>query len=443
MKKGLFVYTTFALFTCLNIVHAQEDEAKFLNAIWQEAAVPEYALPGVLTSFDGQPITSVAEWESLRRPEIMQAFAENLYGKVPEAAAPIRQQFDVVEEDSIFLEGLCTRRVVRITVENEYGKVELPMLLFIPNSTNGPSPAIYWLSLTDIERNRFDMEGPQRFGETKNKAPLKQLMIRGIALISIDAAAFGDRAQSQARALSGGIIPLHTPGKSPQKDEWGLISIWAYAMRCGMNYIETDSDIHAEQVAAMGSSIGGKVALWAAAQDERIGMVLSSTSGHGGDALWRRQYGETLANMSEWLPRWLCRNASRYAKNVNQLPVDQHMLLAAIAPRPLYVSTAVHDRWADPKGQWLSIWHASPVYRLYQAALPFHSEVQPSINQPFVESAVGYHLRSGFHGLQLYDWERFMEFIEYHFMEISPRSVQEVYYPDGQLINHYPNRNPK
>lgn len=440
MKKRSLIYAVCAFFACLNAVHAQDDEAKFLEAIWQEAAVPEYVLPDVLTTFEGQAITSVAEWESLRRPEIMRVFAEQVYGKIPRAAAPIRQRFDVIEEDTTFLEGLCTRKVVRIRVENEYGKVEMPMLLFIPNSTKAPFPAIYWLNLDDIERNRFEMEGPQRFGETKNKAPLKQLMMRGIALISIDAAAFGDRAQSQALALSGNIIPLHTPGKSPAKNEWGLISMWAYAMRCGMDYIETDPDIHAEQVAAMGSSIGGKVALWAAAQDQRIGMVLSSTSGHGGDALWRRQYGETLANMSKWLPRWLCRNASRYAKDVNQLPVDQHMLLAAIAPRPLYVSTAVHDRWADPKGQWRATWQASPVYQLYGADIPFISDAQPPINQPFVESAIGYHLRSGFHGLKLYDWERFMEFIEYHFLKIPIRTVQEIYYPDGQLRDHYPNQ---
>jgi hypothetical protein len=169
-------------------------------------------------------------------------------------------------------------------------------------------------------------------------------------------------------------------------------------------------------------------------------MVLSATSGHGGDALWKRAFGESLDNMLTWLPRWLCRNAAAYEGNIKSLPVDQHMLLACIAPRPLYVATAQYDLWADPQGQWLGAFHAAPVYRLYGKEVAFQSRHRPSINEPVVKSSIGFHVRSGFHGLSLYDWERFMEFIEYHFMEIPIRTVHEIYHPNGELIDHYPNK---
>lgn len=191
--------------------------------------------------------------------------------------------------------------------------------------------------------------------------------------------------------------------------------------------MEEDPDVHEDQVATLGCSIGGKVALWAAATDTRFGMALLATAGHGGDAIWRREFGETLDNMCKFLPTWICRNANKYAQNVNEMPVDQHSLLATIAPRPLYVATAHHDLWADQKGQWIGAYNAVPAYELYQRKVKFPSSRQPEINQLITESAIGYHVRSGVHGFELIDWEQYMKFIEFHFMGIKPRSVSEVY----------------
>jgi hypothetical protein len=186
-----------------------------------------------------------------------------------------------------------------------------------------------------------------------------------------------------------------------------------------MDYVATDIDIHPERVAVLGCSVNGKVALWAAANDKRIGMVLSATTGHGGDAIWRRQFGETLENMCTHLPSWICRNACKYAHDVNSIPVDQHTLLATIAPRPLYIGTAELDLWADQKGQWIAAYHAAPAYLLYGKEVAFTSAEQPPLNSPIIESAIGYYVRSGYHGLTYYDWERYIEFIEYHFMNTS------------------------
>ena len=121
------------------------------------------------------------------------------------------------------------------------------------------------------------------------------------------------------------------------------------------------------------------------------------------------------------------------------MPVDQHTLLATLAPRSLYVSNAHHDLWADQKGQWIGTYNAKPAFDLYGKKVAFASEEQPALDQPILESSIGYHVRSGFHGLTLYDWEQYMKFIEFHFIKIPIRSTHDIYYPDGKLVDHYPN----
>ncbi|MDX1286113.1 MAG: hypothetical protein R3182_13920, partial [Draconibacterium sp.] len=229
--------------------------------------------------------------------------------------------------------------------------------------------------------------------------------------------------------VSGGITNLFftEDQEFTNKNEWGMIAIWAYALRAGMDYLQTDKDVNPKQIAPLGCSISGKVALWAAVTDQRFGGVLLSTAGHGGDAIWRREYGETLQNMVNYLPTWICRNAKKYAGNVHEMPVDQHSLLACMAPRPLYVATAQHDLWADQLGQWIGTYYASPAYELYGKSPAFKSEKQPPINQPIIESSIGFHVRSGVHSLELYDWEKFMQFVEHHFIKIKTRTVEEAY----------------
>lgn len=434
-----------ALGVCLLVTTnalAQLHEGKYAGAIYKESDVPEYELPDVLESFNGDIIETVDQWEKKRRPEIIEFFSENMYGKVPTPSDAIIESFELISEDTACLEGLCTRKEIRITLENKFGKVSMPLVLFVPNNSSKPVPAFYLFNGDDITKGRLELDGPQGFGRTKNGIPLKQLMLRKIGVVTIDGRAIGPDLGDPKGRVSGGIVDLFfKPGqKFTKENEWGMIAVWAYAMRIGMNYIETDEAINAEQVAVLGCSISGKVALWAAATDQRFGMTILATAGHGGDAIWRRQFGETLDNMCAYLPTWVCRNAKKYAKNINSLPVDQHTLLATLAPRPLYVSNAQHDLWADQKGQWIGTYNAAPGYKLYGEQVAFSSSEQPSLDCPIIKSAIGYHVRSGFHGLTLYDWERYMEFIEYHFMKIPIRNVHEIYYPDGKLVDHYPNK---
>ena len=181
-----------------------------------------------------------------------------------------------------------------------------------------------------------------------------------------------------------------------------------------MDYLESDADIDHTRIAIMGHSKMGKATLWTAAQDDRFALAISAQSGCAGAALWRRKSGETLKKMVTRFPYWLCRNAWKFVEQEDDLPIDQHMLLACIAPRPVYVHSSTEDTWADPRGEYLSAYHASEVYE-FLGKKGLTSPDLPEIRKPILTSDVGFHIREGGHSIDPYDWEQFMKFADHHF----------------------------
>ena len=386
-------YLPFLLFAFTSIeCFADRQLKEYDNDInYDEAKIPYYDLPPLLLSAEGKKITTPKQWRNIRRPQIMASFSNLIYGRVPEAQFPIETKAAVVDENRHFLDGKATHRIVLITFSNENGSVSITAHLVVPNRVTKPCPA---------------------FMKLGTGGPVEEWIDRGFATVGIDQDKFvGHNEIGFERSIHRLFF---RKGQSfPKAREWGVLSAIAWGHSRVLDYLEKDSDIDASRVAIMGHSKTGKAALWTAAQDERFALAISAQSGCAGAALWRRRSGETLQKMVTRFPYWLCRNAWKFVNQEDDLPVDQHMLLALIAPRPVYVASGIEDTWADPRGEHASAVHAGEVYRLLgKRGLP--TDKLPPLGKAILDTDIGYHVREGAHSVEDYDWQMFMEFCVRH-----------------------------
>ena len=406
---GFCVFLT--VFTLLCPADAREPKEFDKNVNYDEARLPAYDLPPLLVDSNGETIETADEWMNVRRPQIMALFGNLIYGVVPKPESPIRVTHEVVASDDDFLDGKGTRKDVRIRFANHKGEAEMLILMFVPNGVEGLVPAVMKHSFNSTHGSDFDAH-PDRPGRFRNGWPIGEFFERGFGFVAVYQQ---DLVDHNEVSFLDDIHPLfYREGQSfPKASEWGVLSAVAWGGSRALDYLEADEDIDASRVAIMGHSKMGKAALWTAAQDQRFALAISAQSGCAGAALWRRKSGETLEKMVTRFPYWLSRNAWKFVNNEDDLPVDQHMLLACIAPRPVYVHSSVDDTWADPRGEYLSAYHASEVYRLL-GERGLDSEDSPPVGRPVLDRAVGYHIREGGHSIEDYDWEQFLLFAERH-----------------------------
>ena len=396
---------------------------------YDEAKVPLYTLPDPLVLADGSKVLDAQAWVEKRRPEILSLFEEQVYGKAP--ACP-GISFKVLESSDNALDGLARRKQVRVYLLGDKSGPFMDVLIYLPKLAKS-APLFVGLNFYG---NQTIIDDPavlitkswvrdnKKFGVEKNRAnensrgvragrwPVRHILESGFGLATIY---YGDIDPDDDGRFDNGIHPyFYKAGqKQPAPDEWGSIAAWAWGLSRAMDYFEQDAAIANDEVVVMGHSRLGKTSLWAGATDQRFAIVISNCSGCGGAALSRRAFGETVGRINRVFPHWFCDNFNKYNENENALPVDQHELIALMAPRPIYVASAEQDRWADPHGEFLSAKLAGPVFRLFGLqGLP--AEEMPEVNKPVVGD-IGYHIRTGVHDVMLFDWDQYIKFAKKHF----------------------------
>lgn len=394
-------------------------------------------LPDPLTANDGRRVTSADLWRTLRRPELLKLAEQQMYGCAPER--PKNMQFEVQEQASNVLGGKATRKQVAIYFNGDPQGPKTELLVYIPNDRKGPVPAFLainfwgnqtvnadpairlagsweesgkypWADLSVMKEHRATEASR---GINASQWPIEKIVERGYALVTFYRGdIFADSLlgnEYPGDPLKTGLLAVY-PELQSRDDNFSGIGAWAWALSRALDYLETDRAINAQKVAVFGWSRLGKAAIWAGAQDERFAMVISNESGKGGAALSKHLAGETVEHLNQTYPFWFCKNFQRYSKNELALPFDQHEILALIAPRPLYVASAIEDSGSDPAGEFLSAKAASSVWSLL-GATGLTAQQMPTVNQP-AQGCVSYHVRSGGHDVTEFDWEQYLDFAD-------------------------------
>lgn len=389
-----------------------------------EAQAGEYTLPDPLTNLAGDKVESAAQWPP-RRAEILELFEQNQFGVIPQET--IATRVEVVERDGAGLDGLSRRTQVRIHFPGHSNAPVVRVLLNVPADATAPVPTLLYLSFSPsillVDEPGID-EGMVWSPALRARVPDRDAPRVG----NFDPMPFIEAGFGVAMVYYGDIEPDFSDGRrygvrtlfgavdgKRRGDEWGAIGAWSWGLSRVMDYLETEPAVDSARVALSGASRLGKSTLWAAANDGRFAMAIPLIAGEGGDALSRRNYGETVADLTN--PRrydyWFAPNYAKYAFAVEQLPVDAHMLLSLIAPRPLLQIVGGTDTWSDPRGQWLAAVAAAPVYGLFGLS-GIEGDDLPPIDEPLLGD-MGFMVHDGGHAVLPVDYEAMTRFMAMHF----------------------------
>lgn len=376
---------------------------------YRESDVPKYDLPDPLLCADGTRVTTPEQWEQKRRPETLELFRKHVYGHSP---APGDVSFQILETDPTALECAATRKRVRITSTQQGKSFSFEASVLTPNAAKGKVPAFLLIN------NRPVASADPTRKEKNGFWPAEEIIGRGYATAvfrTVDVDPDKDGAAERAKGVRG-VWPMD----DKDGDAWATIGAWAWGASRVLDYLQTDPAIDGAKVAVVGHSRGGKTALWAAAQDTRFALAGSNCSGRGGASLARRRMGETVTRINTAFPYWFATNFKKYNDREDDCPVDQHQLIACIAPRPVYVVDAETDFWADPRGEFTALTKAAPVYALYDLPGPTSVNEMPPVGKPLIRNHQAYHLHEGIHNLTPSDWKGYMDFTDQLWKRATP-----------------------
>lgn len=392
---------------------------------YDESKVPSYTLPDPLILQNGKKVDSAEKWIKERRPEILELFETEQFGKVPDRN---NISFDVFESGTLVFDKKAIRKQVTIYFTEDTSNYKADLLIYLPAKRNGPVPLFLQISFSPnslavkdpgirqgMMWNREGKRVPTSEGRSFGSLNVEKFITEGIAVATIY---YGDIEPDFADGLKYGIIGHYLKDRehSPAPNEWGAISAWSWGLSGVMDYLETDKQVDAKKVALFGVSRLGKTVLWTGARDERFGMVIASCSGEGGAAISRRQYGETIKHMiapTRYFYQF-CGNRTKYGDDPATCPVDAHMLVSLLAPRPLLLQTGDSDNWSDPKGEFVAAVAAEPVYNLL-GKKGLQTTVWPSPGTPILND-LGYYMHAGGHGAMPADFDIFLNFMKMHFI---------------------------
>jgi dienelactone hydrolase len=361
------------------------------------------ALPDPLVTGDGKRVTTAAEWPA-RRAELVELFAHHVYGRAP-VGRPDGMTITVTEAASGVMGGTADRRQLRLGWKGPGGEGGMNVVLFVP--TKREKPVGCFLLICNRPAENID---PTR--EKKSPFwPAEQVIARGYAIAAFDNAEIDPDKHDDFKNGVHGVFD--EPGKTRAADAWATIAAWAWGASRAIDALVEQPGIDAKRIAVVGHSRGGKTALWCGAQDERVALTISNNSGCTGAAISRGKGGERIARINTAFPHWFTTTYKQWNERENELPFDQHQLLASIAPRLVYVASATEDAWADPKAEFRACVEAAPVWALFEQR-GFPVTTFPAPESPLHDGRIGYHLRTGKHDLTEYDWMRFADFADKH-----------------------------
>jgi hypothetical protein len=409
-----------------------------------EANVRTYTLPDLLTLSNGQPVKDAATWTNQRRPEIVKFYETQVYGRVPPNAPKVT--WEVAGVDRSAMDGAAVLKhlvghmggpdgpAIKVTLYTPaHAAKPVPVLLGIqfgafparrgPAPANNPAPA--GAAAPAVPSNPTANAGAAPAaragapGRGPAGPPIARLIEAGFGYASFNK---GDiETDIEGPSLNPNVNIVRklalAPGQTaPAPDEWGAIAAWAWGISRVVDYFQTDPDIDATRVAITGGSRLGKTVLWAGVNDQRIAMVIACSSGSGGAKIARRNYGETIAHLvaPTRYPYQFAANYQKYAADPNTLPMDTHMLVAAMAPRALLLHTAAHgDNWSDPKGEYLAAIAATPAYELLGRKGLDVNPQDGMVTGKFLGDDLAFYLNDGGHAAL--NWDIALQYLTAHF----------------------------